>query len=121
MQYHLNDSHNQAYVHWAGDHSDTIILLTRDQNPNAHSTSHVWISKDYNKLTVENRTADFNLSDGKAALINLFYASPVNNQRVGYLITGLVRIQLYYTFNPFSGSCIFKFFQPEPILFIEQI
>ena len=24
-------------------------------------------------------------------------------------------------FNPFSASCIFKFSQPEPILFIEQI
>ena len=23
-------------------------------------------------------------------------------------------------FNPFSASCIFKFFLPEPILFIEQ-
>ena len=26
-----------------------------------------------------------------------------------------------YKINPFSASCIFKFSQPEPILFIEQI
>ena len=82
LQYHLNDSHNQAYVHWAGDHSDTVVVLTRDRTPTASSTSHVWVSKDYIKLSVENRTSDFNLTDGNAALISMFYASPVDNQRV---------------------------------------
>ncbi|KAJ7384248.1 Sortilin- receptor [Desmophyllum pertusum] len=34
--FQLNDSHFMAYVHWAGDHRDTIVVLTRDRNPGLH-------------------------------------------------------------------------------------
>ena len=72
-----------AYVHWAGDHRDTIVVLTRDKNPGLHSNSHVWISKDYGHSFV-NRTSSFMVSDfsNAYALINMFHASPVDNTKV---------------------------------------
>ena len=72
-----------AYVHWAGDHKDTIVMLTRDKNPGLHSNSHVWISKDYGH-SFENRTSSFMQSVGgnMYALIDMFYASPVDNTKV---------------------------------------
>jgi len=72
-----------AYVHWAGDHKDTIVMLTRDKNPGLHSNSHVWISKDYGH-SFDNRTSSFMQSVGSNmyALIDMFYASPVDNTKV---------------------------------------
>lgn len=83
FQFKLNDSHYMAYVHWAGDHKDTIVMLTKDKYPGLHSNSHVWISKDYGK-SFQNRTASFMQPSGRNmyALISMFYASPVDNRKV---------------------------------------
>ena len=56
-------------------------MLTRDKNPGLHSNSHVWISKDYGQSFV-NRTSSFMDVGNKYALINMFYASPVDNTKV---------------------------------------
>ena len=68
-------------MHWAGDGRDTIVVLTRDPNPGPHSTSHVWISRDYSH-TFDNRTDDFKQSNGDPALIHMFYASRLDNSKV---------------------------------------
>ena len=81
LQFQLNDSHFMAYVHWAGDHRDTIVVLTRDRNPGLHSNSHVWISRDYGNSFV-NRTSSFMRTSGSFALIDMFYPSPVDNTKV---------------------------------------
>jgi len=70
-----------AYVHWAGDGRDTIVVLTRDRNPGLNSNSHVWISRDYSR-TFENRTNAFKQRNGDFALIDMFYPSPVDNTKV---------------------------------------
>ena len=69
-----------AYVHWAGDGRDTIIVLTRDRPSVVNSYSHVWISRDYGR-TFENRTNSF-MHGRRFAMIDMFYASPVNNMKV---------------------------------------
>ena len=89
FQFALNDSHYLAYVHWAGDHRDTIVVLTRDKNPRANSNSHVWVSKDYAR-TFTNMTSSFMVSRNSYALIDMFHASPVDNTKV----SGLVQVML---------------------------
>ena len=81
IQFQLNDSHYMAYVHWAGDHRDTIVVLTRDRNPGLQSNSHVWISRDYGHSFV-NRTSSFRTPSNAYALIDMFYPSPVDKTRV---------------------------------------
>ncbi|EDO45218.1 predicted protein [Nematostella vectensis] len=93
---HLNDSHLMAYVHWAGDSKDTIVVLTRDPNPGPRSTSFVWISKDYGR-SFSNYTSLFNQSSGSIASITLFYASPVDNNR--YLFVDKVRKLMFATLD----------------------
>ncbi|KAJ7384238.1 Sortilin- receptor [Desmophyllum pertusum] len=80
--FQLNDSHYMAYVHWAGDHRDTIVVLTRDRNPGSNSNSHVWISRDYGH-SFENRTSSFMRTSGSGhnALIDMFYPSPIDNTK----------------------------------------
>ena len=84
LQFQLNDSHYLAYVHWAGDGRDTIVVLTRDINPNDKSNSRVWISRDYSR-TFQNRTGNFTQTNGGLAVIDRFYASPIDNTKVSSL------------------------------------
>ena len=77
----MNDSHYMAYVHWAGDGRDTIVVLTRDINPNAKSTSNVWISRDYSK-SFSNLTTAFRQLSGDLAVFDRFYPSPLDNSKV---------------------------------------
>ncbi|XP_014669937.1 PREDICTED: sortilin-related receptor-like [Priapulus caudatus] len=72
---HMNDSHHQLIVLWAGQGSDVLVALARDIAQNNQSTSRVFISYDYG-LTFEER-----IGPGKAVgagmIINHFYNSPV--------------------------------------------
>ena len=84
QQFKLNDSHYLAYVHWAGDHRDTIVVLTRDRTLTKNSSSHVWVSNNYG-VSFRNLTKLFTLPDtnnGTFARIDMFYSSPVDNTRV---------------------------------------
>lgn len=83
LQFHFNDSHYMAYVHWAGDHRDTIVVLMRDRYPGPHSNSHVWISRDYGQ-TFQNRTSSFMVDSNNFARIDLFYASALDKTKVSY-------------------------------------
>lgn len=81
LQFQMNDSHYRAYVHWAGDGRDTIVVLTRDPYPGPNSNSHVWISRDYSRSFV-NRTSAFKQQNGDFALIHMFHPSPLDNSKV---------------------------------------
>ena len=67
-----------AYVHY---NRETIVVLTRDRKPGLHSNSHVWLSKNYGH-SFQNRSSLFTLEGGAYALINMFYASPVDDSKV---------------------------------------
>lgn len=81
-----------AYVHWAGDHRDTIVVLTRDINPGVNSNSHVWISRDYGHTFV-NRTNNFMRDSRRYARIDMFYPSPLDNTKVSKMIRHLGKEQ----------------------------
>ena len=87
-----------AYVHY---NRNTIVMLTRDKNPTLHSNSHVWVSKDYGH-TFQNRTASFMVNNSVYALIDIFYASPVDYTKVSVsggvtaCSTGIILVKLVF-------------------------
>ena len=96
LQFKLNDSHYMAYVHY---NRETIVVLTRDRIPRLHSNSHVWISKNYGH-SFQNRSSSFTLWNGSSALINMFYASPVDDSKVSKSYSART------LYSIFASSCI---------------
>ena len=82
-QYHFNDNHYVAEVHWAGSNSSVILMLMRDPTPVPTRPSYFYVSRDYGR-SFQNITSKFMLN-GTLAVINDYYPSPVNNQH--YIIT----------------------------------
>ncbi|XP_028406957.1 sortilin-related receptor-like [Dendronephthya gigantea] len=78
--YEFNDSHYMLYVGWSGFNvSDTVVVLSRDINPKADSTSYLYISNNYGK-TYNNMSHLLKFTkDGvkKYAVIEKFYNSPL--------------------------------------------
>ena len=75
------------YVGWSGlNVSDTVVVLSRDINPKADSTSYLYISNNYGR-TYNNMShfLKFKAKNGvtKLAVIEEFYTSPVNQTWVG--------------------------------------
>ncbi|XP_046384175.1 sortilin-related receptor-like isoform X2 [Ischnura elegans] len=68
-------------VHFAGEESDVIICLARDQTPDRGKPSSVLISYDYG-TTFENKTHFFSLQDqsGDYANVDKFYNHPKYNK-----------------------------------------
>ena len=68
-------------VQWSGfNHSDTVVVLTRDIRPTSESTSYLYVSNNYGvSYTNESKKLLFT-KDGvtKPALIEKFYNSPIN-------------------------------------------
>ncbi|XP_068685724.1 uncharacterized protein [Montipora foliosa] len=118
-EFKLNDSHYLAYVHWAGDHRDTIVVLTRDRTLTKNSSSHVWVSNNYG-VSFRNLTKLFTLPDtnnGTFARIDMFYSSPVDNTR--YLLVDTLHKAMYSTIDDFNSIVIGKnvSFSPDEICF----
>lgn len=117
-EFKLNDSHYLAYVHWAGDHKDTIVVLTRDFTPSVISNSYVWVSKNYG-VSFSNLTNLFNLpgtNNGTFARIDRFYPSPVDKTR--YLLVDTLHKAVYSTIDDFTtviGRTVS--FTPDEIFF----
>ena len=85
FQSHLNDSHQQVMIQWAGEGSPVIICLMRNaiQSPSLPST--MFISKDYGS-TYQNISHKFALPDGKLAIINTFYNNKIFRSRVSICV-----------------------------------
>ena len=82
-KFHLNDSHLNLMVHWAGQSSrissSIVFCLAKDQEMNQNSTSRVFISDDY-ATTFEDVSGKFKIkTDGSNATINKFFHHPNNN------------------------------------------
>jgi len=80
--FHLNDSHQQLMVHWAGEGSDVILCLARDSprlvSPSISQPSSVYISYDYGN-TFENKTENFRLEGKGYASLEKFFIHPKYN------------------------------------------
>lgn len=116
-EFKLNDSHYLAYVHWAGDHRDTIVVLTRDFTPNLHSNSHVWVSKDYGQ-SFTNLTYMFRIPgrSNAYARVDMFYSSPVDKSR--YLLVDTLHNLMFSTIDDFATVITVSLsFSPDEILY----
>ncbi|CAL4091361.1 unnamed protein product, partial [Meganyctiphanes norvegica] len=67
----LNDSHHQVMIDWAGEGSEVVVCVTRDNVQDEKSTSNIYISYDYG-TTFNDVTKKF-MKDKKTAIINKFY------------------------------------------------
>ncbi|KAJ6216562.1 hypothetical protein RDWZM_007719, partial [Blomia tropicalis] len=75
---HLNDSHEQLTVHWAGKSSPVIICLAKNRKiSRRNQSSSVYISHDYGKTF--KKINNFRIKDGTEAIISTFHISPVLN------------------------------------------
>ncbi|XP_063217852.1 sortilin-related receptor-like [Bacillus rossius redtenbacheri] len=76
---HLNDSHQQLLVHWAGEGSDVIVCLARDVKPRPFEPprpSSVYVSYDYGQ-TFENLTDKFAVGPNRSyAVLEKFHSHP---------------------------------------------
>ncbi|XP_028406976.1 sortilin-related receptor-like isoform X2 [Dendronephthya gigantea] len=79
--YEFNDNHYMLHVGWSGlNVSNTVVVLSRDINPKADSTSYLYISNDYGKK-YNNMSHLLKFTKNgvtKLAVIEKFYTSPVN-------------------------------------------
>ena len=108
--FHLNDSHEQLTVHWAGKNSSVIICLAKNRLSNVNQSSAVYISYDYG--TTFNKSEAFKFPNQTRAVISHFFISPalnsryifiVNNHR-GIFITKTSGISIEYVELPFASD-----------------
>lgn len=88
-QFHFNDGHFVAEIHWAGSNSSVILILMRDPTPVPTRPSYFYISHDYGRK-FQNITHMF-ITNGTLPVIDDYYPSPINNKH--YIVTA--RFQKY--------------------------
>ncbi|KAI4815796.1 hypothetical protein KUCAC02_005923, partial [Chaenocephalus aceratus] len=102
LQANLNDSHNQMVVHWAGEKSNVIVALARDNaGATGPKTSSVYVSYDYGTsftlVSDKFQLSGIKAKDGSKQVISQFYHSPADNRR--YLFVDSTNNYLWKTFD----------------------
>ncbi|XP_071091017.1 VPS10 domain-containing receptor SorCS2-like isoform X1 [Haliotis cracherodii] len=73
------EKHREAYMHWSGNKSNVIFILTRQRNLLGEViSSKLWQSQDYGSHYQKVSLGH----PGKEALITFFYVSPANSSRL---------------------------------------
>ncbi|TRY76952.1 hypothetical protein TCAL_09210 [Tigriopus californicus] len=90
--FHLNNSHLHLMVHWAGQGSNIMFCLARDQEMKPGATSKVFYSTDYG-TSFQDISSKFQLKDGELATVSKFYHHPMSNCH--YVFTDTVHKYLF--------------------------
>ncbi|XP_071524036.1 sortilin-related receptor-like isoform X2 [Panulirus ornatus] len=106
--FHLNDSHRQVMIDWAGEGSNVVVCVTRDSNQTKLSASHVFISDDYG-VNFWNETSKFRTRGGRPAIINKFYKNDKFTSRFVFtdVINKYIHVTQNYGKNVISRKVIF--------------
>ncbi|XP_064630142.1 VPS10 domain-containing receptor SorCS1-like [Lineus longissimus] len=105
-------NHNEAVVHWSGDNSSVIFVLTREHQPNGTiADSRLWGSVDYGS-TFQDKSKLF----PKGTVIIYFYVAPLNKEK---LVFTDVKNKLLFTTDD-EGKTVHKqkiSFRPDRLTF----
>ncbi|XP_046854475.1 sortilin-related receptor-like isoform X2 [Xenia sp. Carnegie-2017] len=92
----FHDSHNLLIVQWSGiQHSDTVVVVTRDGDQKAKSTSYLYVSNNYG-VSYQNMSHLFKYTKNgvkKQGLVNTFYSSPA--KPTWYIFTDTINKVLF--------------------------
>ncbi|RWS29050.1 sortilin-related receptor-like protein [Leptotrombidium deliense] len=117
--FHLNDTHDQLLVHWAGKGSPVLVCLTKSRfakrNATENATSNIYFSYDYGNTYIKKPLPKIGNKD---PLIDKFYRSLVDNNR--YVFADITNNYLFVTKD--AGNSIDSIslnFRPDTLLLHE--